>query len=536
MAIDIKIRSVTDLPRFRLQASVLIGLTLAFTQSACQPTRQSERLTVASAGRISSLDPALASTTGVLQVLNALGDTLYIRDNNGKLQPQLAATKPELSDDGLSLTIPLRQDVQFHDGSRFDAEAMAFSLRRFLRIGSQRYLVNDRIESIETPDPFRIRLNLKRPSSSIESLLTSPYLTPVSPKAYANHADRFLNDRFIGTGPYILSSFRNTQQRLLPFRNYWGPAPRNVGLDLINLSNSTALFGALVSGEVDVLLSNSLDEDQKRALSHRASQNLLRESQGPAMNITFVTLRSNTPPLQSRTVRQALAHSLNRRLISTRVSYKQREPLRSLIPPSLRGGKTEPWPTYNLAEARKLFQQAGFCTGRQLQIPFTYRTNVPSDRLMALTWQAQLERDLPNCVQMTLNGVESTTVYKQLSEGSFQAVILDWGGSYPDPEAYLAPLLSCKRSNGNICEAGEAVDGGTFWTAPGLQEALSRSDMLKGEQRLHQIATVDSMAARGAPYIPIWFVAPKAWAQNRLSSPTFNGSGLVNLAQLGERR
>ena len=527
---------MTDLRRSSLKASVLIGLALAFSQSACQPKRQSERITVASAGRISSLDPALASTRGVLQVLSALGDTLYIRGANGKLQPQLAASKPEVSDDGLSVSIPLRRDVLFHDGSRFDAKAMAFSLNRFLRIGSQRYLLSDRIAEIETPDTFEIRLRLKHPSSSIESLLTSPYLTPVSPKAYANHADRFLNDRFVGTGPYTLNSFRNTQQRLLPFPNYWGAAPNNVGLDLINLSNSTALFGALVSGEVDVLLSDSIDEDQKRALSQRADKKLLRESKGPAMNITFVTLRTNSPPMQSQTVRQALAHSLNRQLISARVSYTQREPLRSLIPPSLRGGKTEPWPTYNLAKARQLFQQAGYCTGRRLQVPFTFRTNVPSDRLMALTWQAQLKRDLPNCVQMTLNGVESTTVYKQLSEGSFEAVILDWGGSYPDPEAYLSPLLSCKRSEGNVCEKGEAVDGGTFWTMPGLQEALRRSDMLKGNARLKELATVDAMAAGGAPYIPIWFVAPKAWSQLRFNPPTFDGSGLVNLAQLGERR
>ena len=221
MAVDLKNRCVTDRRRSRLQASVLIGLALAFSQSACKPKRQSERLTVASAGRISSLDPALASTTGVLQVLSALGDTLYIRGTNGKLQPQLAASKPQFSDDGLSLTIPLRRDVLFHDGTRFDAKAMAFSLKRFLRIGSQRYLLNDRIAAIDAPSPFELRLRLKQPSSSIESLLTSPYLTPVSPKAYADHADRFLNDRFIGTGPYVLNSFRNTQQRLLPFRNYW---------------------------------------------------------------------------------------------------------------------------------------------------------------------------------------------------------------------------------------------------------------------------------------------------------------------------
>jgi peptide/nickel transport system substrate-binding protein len=97
-------------------------------------------------------------------------------------------------------------------------------------------------------------------------------------------------------------------------------------------------------------------------------------------------------------------------------------------------------------------------------------------------------------------------------------------------------LLSCKRSEGNICEAGEAVDGGTFWTEPQLQVALRRSDSLQGKARLQELATVDAMAAQGAPYIPVWFVAPKAWAQLRLNRPSFNGNGLVNLAQLGERR
>ena len=198
-----------------MAASLL--LVLGSSQLACQQQRGSDRLTVASAGRIVSLDPAQASTTGTLQLLSALGDTLYRRSENGTLTPQLAAAQPQLSDGGRTVEIPLRRDVLFHDGSRFDADAMAFSLRRFLRIGTQSYVVGDRIESIETPTPFLLRLRLSRPSSSLESLLTSPYLTPVSPKAYADHRDRFLNDRFIGTGPYKLTRFNATQQRLTPF-------------------------------------------------------------------------------------------------------------------------------------------------------------------------------------------------------------------------------------------------------------------------------------------------------------------------------
>jgi peptide/nickel transport system substrate-binding protein len=81
-------------------------------------------------------------------------------------------------------------------------------------------------------------------------------------------------------------------------------------------------------------------------------------------------------------------------------------------------------------------------------------------------------------------------------------VILDWSGSYPDPEAYLSPLLSCKRAKGNICEEGEAVAGGTFWTAPGLQEALRRSDTLEGNPRLQELTSVDAIAAKGCSLHP----------------------------------
>ena len=96
-----------------LLAALLLGFS--FSQLACQPHRRSDRLTVASAGRIASLDPAQASTYGTLQLLTALGDTLYSRERDGSLKPQLAARQPQISDGGRTITIPLRRDVLFHD-------------------------------------------------------------------------------------------------------------------------------------------------------------------------------------------------------------------------------------------------------------------------------------------------------------------------------------------------------------------------------------------------------------------------------------
>ena len=144
----------------RFSTQVLTVLFVAVGQAACSPARLGTRITVASAGRISSLDPAQANGGSTLQLLSALGDPLYSIDTRKGLQPRLAADLPLISTDGRTVTIPLRQDVLFHDGSRFDAEAMAFSLRRFLSIGTLSYIVGDRISAVEVAGPFRLRLRL----------------------------------------------------------------------------------------------------------------------------------------------------------------------------------------------------------------------------------------------------------------------------------------------------------------------------------------------------------------------------------------
>ena len=362
-----------------------------------------------------SLDPAQASTLGATQLISALGDPLYRLKRDGSLEPRLAASAPVLSDGGRTVTVPLRTDVRFHDGTPFDAAAMAFSLRRFLEIGTLSYVVGDRIAAVEEADSHTLRLRLSRPSTSLQGLLTSINLTPISPTAYSNHQDRFLHDRFVGTGPYKLTRFSEHQQRLEPFAQYWGEAPRNNGLDLITLSNSTALYGALRSGEVDLLLSASIDEDQRHTLHERASAGELHESVGPAMEIGYITLLSNREPFLDQTqlphglihgdLGQALINqgpgcggvSLNRSEISERVSYGLRRPLRALVPPSLAGGAMAPWPEHNPEQARELLQAAGYCNGSTLRFPLTFRSNVPADKLLALTWQAQVILS-PDCL------------------------------------------------------------------------------------------------------------------------------------------
>jgi peptide/nickel transport system substrate-binding protein len=227
--------------------------------------------------------------------------------------------------------------------------------------------------------------------------------------------------------------------------------------------------------------------------------------------------------------------SIDRSLISKRVSYGIRPPLRSLVPPPLVGSHPPTWPSYNPEKAQRLFRQAGYCNGATLVLPLTFRSNVPTDKLFALTWQAQLQRDLGTCVTLEINGVESTTAYRQLEQAAFPMILLDWIGDYPDPDIYLAPMLGCSQADGSRCLAGNAAAAGSFWSAPGLQKQLERSESIGGEQRQQLLQTLQKRAAQGGAYIPLWHVAPRAWAQPQLQTPQFDGTGRVILQSLAHR-
>ncbi len=518
-----------------MQNNFLIAIFIffiSFLQYSCVPNNRSKRITIASSGKIESLDPARASTLKSLQLLSSLGDTLYELNSEGDLIPQLASGMPILSKDKLQITINIRRNVLFHDGTPFNAKAIKFSFDRFKRIGTMNYILGNKIKSIETPSEYKLLINLNKPSSSVKGLLTAINLTPISPTFYKDYSDKFLNDKFVGTGKYILKRFSNEIQIIDPNLNYWGKKPNNEGVNFIGYSNSSSLFGALKSRQIDVLLSNSIDDSQRNNLNSLSKKNDIKEGNSPAIEISFISLRTNSYPFNNRSVRLAIAKSLNRQLISDKVSYGLRQPSRSLVPPILKKSKQGLWPEYDPIEAKNLLEKEGFCNGNILKLPLTFRSNVPSDKLIALTWQEDIKNILKECISIQLNGVESTTIYKNLNLGIYTAVILDWTGAYSDPEAYLTPLLSCSELDGESCKKGESVYSGSFWASSNVQKLFLESEKLNGDKRLAKLIEIEIIASKSVPYIPIWISSQKAWSQNEVSKPIFNGAGIISMSDL----
>ena len=209
-----------------------------------------------------------------------------------------------------------------------------------------------------------------------------------------------------------------------------------------------------------------------------------------------------------------------------------RQPSRTIVPPIYKKNNQELWPKYDPIEAKILLKKEGFCNGNILNLPLTYRSNVPADKLIALSWQEEIKNILNECINIQLNGVESTTIYKNLNLGIYTAVILDWTGAYSDPEAYLTPLLSCIEFDGESCKKGESVFSGSFWGSRRVEDLFIESENLIGNERLEKLIEIERIASETIPYIPIWISSQKAWSQNTVSKPIFNGSGIISLSDL----
>ena len=176
----------------------LVSLTLVSLASA-----QTVRIGLAEDPDI--LDPDLGRTYVGRIVFASLCDKLFDITPELEIIPQLA-TGYEVSDDGLTLTIGLREGVLFHDGTPFNAEAAVFNIERSKTLpGSNRASELAQVESAEVVDEYTVQLNLTQPFAPLIALLADRSGMMVSPAAAAELGED-LGTAPVCAGPFALWS------------------------------------------------------------------------------------------------------------------------------------------------------------------------------------------------------------------------------------------------------------------------------------------------------------------------------------------
>ena len=481
------------------------------------------RITIGTTLKSRTIDPADAYEVISGNLLYNLGDRLYgYKLGTTELVPQLATKMPKISEDGTTYTIPIRQGVTFHDGTPFNAEAMAFSLKRFIKnSGPPSSLLTNTVESIEATGEYQLTIKLKKPFAAFTPLLAFSGLCAVSPQAYTIDENQFKPDTFIGTGPYKLAEYGTDILRLDAFENYWGEKAKNQGIDIQIFSSSANLFNAFKTGAIDIAYF-SLDTDQITNLEAEAPRQGWQVIATDGKTVNYMVLNLNLEPLNNKAVRQALASIIDRKLLNERVLQGKGEPVYSLIPKKFDGYKPvfkENYGDGNFEKAKELLKEAGYSRNSPAKIEIWYAANSTKRQLTASTLKASVEQKLEGLMELELKSVEAATAFQNLDKGVYQTFILDWYGDFIDADNYIQPFLECtKGSKEKGCEEGASQFQGSFYYSARINKLIQQQRQEQNPEKRQAIfREIQELLGEDVPFIPLWLDKDYVFVQKDIS-------------------
>lgn len=323
---------------------------------------------------LDTIDPAQQTTTTVQNVVDYGVQTLIKLDKEGKVTPQLAKSW-ETSEDGEVLTLQLRDDVKFQDGTDFNATAAKFNLDRLIG-GKVKVPIGGAftvIDSVDAPDASTLKINLKYPDPNLLNNLgitTSAMISPDSATKEGNTFENIVTP--VGTGPYQFVSFqKGTQLTYKRYDDYWGEKPyySEVVFQIIPEANSRE--AGLRSGQLQMIMNPPVTDLE--ALKATPSLETLN---APSDRSIFIAFNVGSAQFDNVQVRQALNYAVNKDAIIENVLFGTVDIMDSPLPSSLNGYCKVGEYKYDPDKAKALLKEAGATnlsvtmgapTGRYLQ-------------------------------------------------------------------------------------------------------------------------------------------------------------------------
>jgi peptide/nickel transport system substrate-binding protein len=403
-------------------------------------------LTIALSAEPDMLDPTQSRSLYSRYVFHTMCEKLYDIDQDTNIVPQLATALPQISPDGLTVTIPVREGVRFADGTTMDAQAVVTTFQRNLTMqGSGRRSELGPITSVEAQGPSTVVVHLSTPFAPLTAALADRAGMIMSPAALQQLGDDF------GTAPVCVGPFkfenRVAQNSIDVVRdpNYYDAA--KVHLDRITyriITDASIRAANLRSGDAQV--ADTLSTQDVPALRGTQGMTVLESNslgyQGITVNVGNVN-GLGTPPGDVGTplandprVRQALELSIDRAGLSQTVWGGLFAPACSPISPDTvySSDAAQACTPHDPARAKQLLQEAG------VQVPYPISmivSNNPDNLRLAQALQALVAE---GGFDLQIQPVEYSALLDQQDRGEFEILQLGWSGRI-DPDGNITNFL-----------------------------------------------------------------------------------------------
>jgi peptide/nickel transport system substrate-binding protein len=533
------------MPRFHALAAALLAAALAASCSA--PPKEGpgagDARTLGIAGEpvyggtlifgkgrdATRLDPA-DTTDGESSIVteNVFDKLIHFQEDSTALEPGLA-TSWDVAPDGKAYTFHLRRGVTFHDGTPFDAPAVAINFERQRKpLEGQQFefwqsFFEPVVDAVTVIDPLTVRVTLKEHDATFLSNLAMFSMGMVSPASLARYgAD--VSRHPVGTGPFRFVKWEPNQKIVLEANEaYWGGRPYLDKLIFKPVPENAVRLLELEVGAIHGM--SGLNPDDTARVEENAELSFLQE---PGMNIGYLAMNNDRKPFDQVKVRQALNHAINKPALIRAFFADGRlgEAAKNPMPPTLWGYNDAIRDyAYDPARAKRLLAEAGYPQGFEMELwalPVV-RPYMPQGQRVAEAIQSDLAKI---GVTVRITTYEWGTYLDKLGKGDHQAALIGWIGDNGDPDNFLYNLL----------DASNARKGGStnyaFYRGQEAHRLLLKARRVSdpaARTRLYEEAQV--AIHRDAPWVPLFHAKQMAAVRANVRGFTLHPTGKAHFAR-----
>jgi peptide/nickel transport system substrate-binding protein len=315
-----------------------------------------------------------------------VGECLIMQTSDNRIDPWLAESY-EVDLEAGQIRFKLREDVKFHDGSQFNADAVGWEIQQYI----DHNVLSPAMSGYEILGEYEVAITFETYSGAVISMLASHAHAFVSKENYEKVGEEKAMQIMCGTGPFKVESFvPGGEVVLVKNDDYWRKDLGEPYLDGMTFQNLTDQMSQTLavqtegSAGIDFLCSSS--QEQVATLRDTADVDIITNPNG-AITLFPSSIDPNSP-FAKLEVRQALAYAINRDPLLEARGFGMLQPAYQFIPDIYQGHlpESDELPHFDPEKAKELLAEAGYPDGFKTKLIGEYGL-VDQDFVVALASQ-----------------------------------------------------------------------------------------------------------------------------------------------------
>ena len=369
-----------------------------------------------------ALNPLFNGNESLFQLNHLIYESLITFDEHMNVEPLLAESW-EMDEDSRSVTFRLRDNVQWHDGEPFVPEDVVFTFQVLREMGEHVAYPNvyagnlNQVADVRKIDEHQVRFSFTRPySNALETMVF-----PILPHHRFTGTERRLlqSDDFpmVGTGRYRVDEYEVSRSiRLHYFPGYWGQKPYIDRIDVQIVPDRQALISLFENGKIDMV--EPVTVDWEKYTDNESVEGVSY----PSTHFELIGFNFENPWLQERSLRQAVAHSINRETLLEQVYFGHGTLTDVPFPPH-----SWLYPQEELRYVHDIDRAQGLLAELDLPEDFSLRLLTNSGNPLREKAAEQIAEFMETIgIAVELEILEWNDVQERLSERDFDLVLTGW--------------------------------------------------------------------------------------------------------------